>query len=219
MAALAVAGIGAAAYLHERDDDAIRTESAHGADASVDAHASAAKKPPAKKKAGRGGKTRVAGRPSGGAGAHPTSPHPTSPHPTAAHEGSSHESSGHEDHGGGGAAAPATTHRRHGPPTGPTYESVLDSNNQQLTMGTHAGADLSDAQLSAPMSDGTFVGECGAPDSMGVTVKVAIKMGRAVGVSVSTSPPSGDVAGCIDHHIRGLSWPVSPKMDSLVTTY
>lgn len=67
------------------------------------------------------------------------------------------------------------------------------------------------------MSDGSFVSDCGAPDSMSVRVKVAIKMGRAVGVSVYTQPPAVDVAGCIDRHVRARSWPASP-MDSFVTT-
>jgi hypothetical protein len=69
------------------------------------------------------------------------------------------------------------------------------------------------------MSDGTFIDDCGAPESMSVTVKVAIRTGRAVGVSVYTNPPATSVAGCIDMHVRGLSWPANPKMDSFVTTY
>ena len=69
------------------------------------------------------------------------------------------------------------------------------------------------------MRNGAFVGECGAPDSMRVTVQVAIKMGRAAGVSVSTSPPDPDVAGCIDRYVRTFSWPSSPKTDSFKTRY
>jgi hypothetical protein len=67
------------------------------------------------------------------------------------------------------------------------------------------------------MRNGAFVGECGAPDAMKVTVKVAIKMGRPVGVSVYASDP--DVAGCIDRYVRTFSWPSNPKMDSFTTTY
>jgi len=97
--------------------------------------------------------------------------------------------------------------------TGPSFESAVGSNNEQLTMGANGGTDLTDAQLSAPMSDGTFVTECGAPDSMIVTVKVAIRMGHAVGVSVYTEPPSADVAAastgtsgeCPGQRIRGLT--------------
>lgn len=104
-------------------------------------------------------------------------------------------------------------------PAGPTYEAAIASNAQEITIGTQGGPDLTDAQLSGPMRNGAFVGECGAPDGMKVTVQVAIKMGRPAGVSVSTRPPDPDVAGCIDRYVRTFSWPSSPKMDSLKTTY
>jgi hypothetical protein len=104
-------------------------------------------------------------------------------------------------------------------PAGPTYEAAIASNNQEVTIGKQAGPDLTDAQLSGPMRNGAFVGECGAPDSMKVTVQVAIKSGRPAGVSVSTRPPDPDIAGCIDRYVRTFSWPSSPKMDSFKTTY
>ncbi|WP_146651502.1 hypothetical protein [Labilithrix luteola] len=207
LAALAALGVGAVVVFHEREE-ASPNEGVSVDDASVDARATVAKPKSAKKKAARGGKTHVAGRGGGsgaaqGGGGHASANGPSEP----------------SSDDGGEAATERRGHGGHAAPSGPSYESALDSNNDQLTIGAKTALDLSDAQLSAPMSDGTFISECGAPDTMGVTVKVAIKMGRAVGVSVSTSPFSADVAGCIDHHIRGLSWPASPKMDSLVTTY
>lgn len=215
VAALVAIGVGAVVVLREQDDDPHRRDAAPFADASVDGRAKAAKSKPAKKQAGRGGKTRVTGHAGGaGGGGGRGGAHGGGARPSGAREGTDHG-----DHGGGGAVATGAAHGHHASRSGPSYESALDSNDEHLTMGSHAGPDLTDAQLSAPMSDGSFISECGAPDSMGVTVKVAIKMGRAVGVSVSTNPPAPDVAGCIDHHIRKLSWPASPKLDSLVTTY
>jgi hypothetical protein len=38
-------------------------------------------------------------------------------------------------------------------------------------------------------------------------------------VSVSTSPPDPDIAGCIDRYVRTFTWPSSAKMDSFTTTY
>lgn len=103
---------------------------------------------------------------------------------------------------------------------GGSYESALAANNEEIKMGAAAGGpDLSNAQLSAPMANSAFIGGCGAPNDMKVTVKVAVKMGRAVGVSVYTSPPNGAVSGCIDRHVRMLSWPAHPKMDTFTTTY
>lgn len=111
--------------------------------------------------------------------------------------------------GGGGGGFPA----------GLSYEAALASNNQEVTIGAKGGPDLTDGQLNAPMRNAAFISGCGAPDSMKVTVKVAVKMGRAVGVSVYTTPPNAGVASCIDRHVRGLSWPANAKMDSFTTSY
>jgi eukaryotic-like serine/threonine-protein kinase len=115
--------------------------------------------------------------------------------------------------GGGGAAAGGYS-------GGQSYEAVLNSNNETLSMGQAQGApDLTDGQLSAPLRHASFVVSCGAPDSMKVTVRVAVKMGRAVGVTVSTNPPGPGVASCIDRAVRGLQWAVSPKTDFVTTNY
>jgi hypothetical protein len=102
---------------------------------------------------------------------------------------------------------------------GMSYEQALASNVQEVAIGAKSGPDLSDAQLSAPMRNASFIGGCGAPESMKVTVRVAIKNGRAVGVSVYPNPPDARVASCIAGHVRGLSWPSNPKMDSFTTNY
>ena len=102
---------------------------------------------------------------------------------------------------------------------GMSYEAAIASNNTQVNIGQASGPDLTDSQLSAPMRNASFLGSCGAPDSMKVTVRVAIRMGHAVGVSVYTNPANAGVAACVDRAVRGLSWPVNPKMDSMTTTY
>lgn len=103
---------------------------------------------------------------------------------------------------------------------GASYDDVLNNNNQQINIGAAAGApDLTNAQLSAPLRSAAFISGCGAPDSMHVTVQVAIKMGRAVGVTVTCDPPSPAVAGCVAAHVRGLAWPVSEKADFITVRY
>ena len=122
--------------------------------------------------------------------------------------------------GGGGKAASASHAKSYAPASGRSYEAVIASKNEQLSIGGGSGApDLTDAQLAGPMRNATFLGACGAPDSMHVTVKVAIRGGRALGVSVYTVPPNPQIAGCIDRSVRDLAWPVNAKMDSFVTTY
>lgn len=103
---------------------------------------------------------------------------------------------------------------------GMSYEQAIATNNQEISMGgPKGGPDLTDAQLSAPMRNAAFISGCGAPESMKVTVRVAVKNGRAYGVSVYTNPPNPGVAACVDRHVRGLGWPPNAKMDSFTTTY
>jgi hypothetical protein len=100
---------------------------------------------------------------------------------------------------------------------GPSYESVLNSVDPR---GAEAGSpDLTNAQLSDPLRNAAFVPACGAPDDMKVIVRVAVKMGAAIGVTVLTQPASPAVATCIDHAVRGLRWPRSPNTDFVTTNY
>ncbi len=106
-----------------------------------------------------------------------------------------------------------------GGPSGPSYESAIAGNNLSLAPGTKDVPDLTDAELAGPMREGTFLDACGVPSSTKVTVKVAIRNGRAVGVSVYASPPNREMGWCVERHVRGLQWPSNAKMDSFVTTY
>jgi hypothetical protein len=101
-----------------------------------------------------------------------------------------------------------------------SYESVLNSNNETITMGEQAGsADLTNAQLAAPLTHASFMNGCRVPDDMKVTVRVAVRMGAAVGVTVSSTPSSAGVDACIDRSVRGMRWAQSPKTDFVTTSY
>jgi len=107
-----------------------------------------------------------------------------------------------------------------GGPGGMSYEAALAANPQQVAIGGGQGApDLTDQQLSGPMRNAAFLDSCGAPQSMHVTVKTVVKMGRAIGVSVYTTPANGAIASCVDHAVRNLAWPVNAKADSFTTNY
>jgi hypothetical protein len=118
--------------------------------------------------------------------------------------------------GGGGAGGKAPSGYA---PGGMSYEAALNSNKEEITIGNKAGPDLSDGQLAGPLRNASFIAACGVPSNMHVTVRTAIKSGRAVGVSVSTDPPNGAMASCVDRSVRGLSWPSNPHMDSFTTRY
>jgi hypothetical protein len=106
-----------------------------------------------------------------------------------------------------------------GSPT--SYEEAIAANVQEVDLSGRAVVpDLTNDQLSAPMANvGNALLGCGVPDDMKVTVKVAIKFGKAIGVSVVTDPANTAVAKCVDRLVRRLKWPSSPKMDSFTTQY
>jgi hypothetical protein len=116
---------------------------------------------------------------------------------------------GHATGGGGGSYA-----------GGQSYEAVLNSNNESISIGSEqAGPDLTNAQLAGPLRHAAFVTGCGAPDDMKVTVRVAVRMGVPIGVTVSTNPPNNGIAACIDRAVRGLRWQANPKTDFVTTSY
>jgi hypothetical protein len=203
-----VAGGGGGLYIWRETfatgTDAAQHDGGLVSDASTDARAGRGKSKSAKR-SGRPGKPRAGSKPSGGQG-------------ERGGGSGGDDDQGDEDNGGEGSDNSQPPFRGRGP-AGPTYEAAIASNKQEISIGGKADPDLTDVQLTGPMRNGAFVGECGAPDSMKVTVKVAIMLGRAVGVSVFTSPPDPDIAGCIDRYVRTFSWPSSGKMDSFTTTY
>jgi hypothetical protein len=114
---------------------------------------------------------------------------------------------GHAGGGGGGFSG------------GQSYEAVLNSNNETVSMGASSGPDLTNAQLAGPLRTAAFVTACGAPDDMKVQVRVAVRMGVPIGVTVNTTPSNGGVASCIDRAVRGLRWAANPKTDFVTTNY
>jgi hypothetical protein len=89
-----------------------------------------------------------------------------------------------------------------------------------LSQGTGKGRpDLTAGQYGAVLNNGSYLGGCNVPDTMSVSICVAVQNGRAVGVSVSTSPSNPGVAGCVAGRVRGLSFPSHPRLDVTRTTF
>ncbi len=99
--------------------------------------------------------------------------------------------------------------------TGKSCERARDENVETIDMrkGPSGKADLTADQLGAPMRSSGFFASCGLPDSANADICVAVKRGRAVGVSVAVSPINNRVAACIDRSARRLAFPVSDNLD------
>ncbi len=105
--------------------------------------------------------------------------------------------------------------------TGKSCEKALDENVQTIDMGKKGKADLTDAQLGAPLNagNGQLVTGCGLSNDSHADICAAVKQGKAVGVSVRVTPPNNKVAACIDRSTRRLPFPVSDKLDVVKTKF
>ncbi len=77
---------------------------------------------------------------------------------------------------------------------------------------TGGQADISRGQYSSIMNSGSYFSHCGVPSNVAVNICVAVQAGKAVGVTVSTSPNHSSRA-CISKAVRGMRFPSHPKLD------
>ncbi len=102
---------------------------------------------------------------------------------------------------------------------GQSCESAQGAYVEEMKIGQHGQADITAGQYGAILNSGSYFSGCGVPDSMSINICAAVQNGRAVGVSVTTSPPNGRVAACINSSVRRLNFPAHPKLDVTRTTF
>lgn len=80
--------------------------------------------------------------------------------------------------------------------------------------------DLTSGAYANVLNNGTkMLSSCGVPDTMSVSVCVAVQNGRPVGITVTTSPSNPGISGCIRGQVAGLPFPAHPRLDVSTTTY
>jgi hypothetical protein len=102
---------------------------------------------------------------------------------------------------------------------GLSCEAAQASYNEEMKMGQRGQADITAGQYGAILNSGHYLSGCGVPDSMSVSICAAVQNGRAVGVTVTTNPRNGGVAGCIAGAVRRINFPAHPKLDVTRTTF
>ncbi|WP_437942391.1 hypothetical protein [Sorangium sp. So ce341] len=90
---------------------------------------------------------------------------------------------------------------------------------EEYKMGNNGPADLTAGAYGNVLNRGTYLNACGVPSTMDVNVCAAVQNGRAVGVTVTTSPSNPGIASCIAGQIRGMSFPSHPRLDVARTTF
>jgi hypothetical protein len=121
------------------------------------------------------------------------------------------------------------------PPSTASYDEALAS--PESLDPNDGRAHLTDLQLANPMRQTTA--KCKVSRNAKVVIKVAVQMGRAIGVTVVATfekpkgPPrrqtpaaarmeakaAAKIVACVDREVRALTWPPSPRRDSFTTVY
>lgn len=102
---------------------------------------------------------------------------------------------------------------------GMSCEAAQNAYVEEMKMGAKGQADLSAGQFQAVLGNGAYLNACGVPESMGVNVCAAIQNGRAVGVTVTTTPRNPSISSCIAGRVRSMSFPSHPKLDVTRTNF
>jgi len=102
---------------------------------------------------------------------------------------------------------------------GQSCESAQGAYVEEMRIGQRGQADITAGQYGALLNSGSYFAGCGVPDSMSINICAAVQNGKAVGVTVTTSPPNGRVASCVNASVRRLNFPSHPKLDVTRTTF
>jgi eukaryotic-like serine/threonine-protein kinase len=103
---------------------------------------------------------------------------------------------------------------------GQSCEAARNAYVEEMSVGGPRGqADLTQGQYSSVLNRGSYFGHCGVPDSMHLTICAAVQNGRAVGVTVTATPPDRRIQSCVAAGVRGLSFPSNPKLDVATTRF
>ncbi len=102
---------------------------------------------------------------------------------------------------------------------GVTCEDAQNQNVEEMEMGKKGPADLTAQDLGAVLNNGSYLGECEVPSDAKVSICAAVKQGAVVGVTVAMSPSNPEVEVCVAKQVRGLQFPVHPKMDIVRTRF
>lgn len=110
--------------------------------------------------------------------------------------------------------------RSGGSSSGRSCEAAIASYREKVTMGDDSTpADITAARYGAVLNRGSYFSHCGVPESTAIHICAAVQNGRAVGVTVTTTPRSRAIERCVAGAVRGLGFPSHPRMDVTRTTF
>ncbi len=79
--------------------------------------------------------------------------------------------------------------------------------------------DLTRSDFAGVLDNGSYLDPCSVPGEMTVKICAAVQNGKAVGLTISTSPADSTIEDCVKQQVASLEFPAHPKMDVARTTF
>lgn len=99
-------------------------------------------------------------------------------------------------------------------------EAAVARNNEQLELGAPRGpADITREAYASVLQNGSYLRGCNIPDRTVFEICAAVKNGRAVGVTVTSSPPSAELNACVRRAVSGVQFPSNERLDVTHTRF
>lgn len=102
----------------------------------------------------------------------------------------------------------------------PSCEAAVARNNETIELGAPRGpADITREAYASILQNGSYLSGCAIPDRTVFEICAAVRDGRAVGVTVSSSPPSASLNACVRRAVSRLKFPSNPRLDVTHTRF
>jgi hypothetical protein len=99
-------------------------------------------------------------------------------------------------------------------------EAAARAYTEELDLrGGRPPPDITQPQYAAILEQGRWFAHCRVPATCQLEVCVAVREGRAVGVTVHATPWRADIERCVAAAARGLTFPNHPRLDVTRTTF
>jgi hypothetical protein len=99
-------------------------------------------------------------------------------------------------------------------------EAAIARNNEQITIGAARGAaDTTREAYAAILQNGRYLAACSVPERTVFEVCAAVKDGRAIGITVVSSPASPKLNACVRSAVSRLQFPRNSRLDVTHTRF
>jgi hypothetical protein len=127
-----------------------------------------------------------------------------------------------EERPAGDAAPPTppTESERDAPATLSSCENAIARNNEQISIGGPRGpADVTREAYASILQNGRYLSGCSIPDRTVFEICAAVRDGRAVGITVTSSPASPSLNACVRRAVSRLKFPQNSRLDVTHTRF